>query len=57
MLQRLSAAGAADVYATDAILAAIMVASRSVYSWDVTVRKEGGKERACVDAKGLVCDP
>ena len=31
------------MYATDTILAALMCASRSVYSWDIVVTKAGDK--------------
>merc|ERR1712013_274817 len=33
----------ANVFATDAILATLMCASRSAYSWDIVVQKIGGK--------------
>merc|ERR1712142_1318789 len=33
----------ANVFVTDAILATLMCASRSVYSWDIVVQKIGGK--------------
>jgi len=33
----------ANVFVTDAILSTLMMASRSVYSWDIVVQKIGGK--------------
>jgi len=33
----------ANVFVTDAILSCLMMASRSVYSWDIVVQKIGGK--------------
>mmetsp|Transcript_21911 Transcript_21911/g.74471 ORF Transcript_21911/g.74471 Transcript_21911/m.74471 type:complete len:534 (-) Transcript_21911:516-2117(-) len=33
----------ATVFATDAVVAALMCSARSVYSWDVVVKKQGGK--------------
>ena len=33
----------ANVFVTDAILATLMCASRSAYSWDIVVQKIGGK--------------
>jgi len=35
--------GKVQVYTTDLVLATLMCAPRSVYSWDVLVKKEGGK--------------
>jgi len=35
--------GKANVFVTDAILATLMCASRSAYSWDIVVQKIGGK--------------
>jgi len=32
-----------NVYATDSILATLMCATRSSYSWDIVVNKIGGK--------------
>lgn len=46
LLQRFAAKSTDDgrcVYATDAVLATIMCAPRSVYSWDVVVEKKGDK--------------
>jgi translation initiation factor 3 subunit D len=46
LLQRFAAKSTDEgrcVYATDAVLATIMCAPRSVYSWDVVVEKKGDK--------------
>ena len=32
-----------DVYATDSILATLVAAPRSVYSWDIVIEKADGK--------------
>ncbi|QDZ22510.1 subunit D of translation initiation factor 3 [Chloropicon primus] len=37
-----SGEGRTTVYATDMVLATLMCAPRSVYSWDILVKKEGG---------------
>lgn len=42
VLERLAVENAGDVYATDAILARLMAAPRSVYSWDILVQKVNG---------------
>jgi len=42
ILQRLAVEQVGDVYATDAILAQLMAAPRSVYSWDILVEKVQG---------------
>ena len=42
VLRRLAAAGAAQVFATDGILSALMCAPRSVYGWDIIVTRDGG---------------
>ena len=43
VIRRLAAAGAAQVFATDSIMSAIMCAPRSVYGWDVIVVRDGDK--------------
>lgn len=35
--------GTANVFATDTVLAMLMTATRSVYSWDILIHKEGNK--------------
>ena len=42
VLERLAVEGAGDVYATDAIIAQLMAAPRSIYSWDLVVQKMDG---------------
>ena len=42
ILERLAVEGAGDIYATDAIIAQLMAAPRSVYSWDLVVQKMDG---------------
>ncbi|KAJ3670784.1 hypothetical protein LUZ60_008210 [Juncus effusus] len=43
VIRRLAAADKATVFATDAILAALMCAPRSVYSWDIVIQRVGNK--------------
>lgn len=43
VMRRLAAEGAGRVFATDAILAALMTAKSSVYSWDVVMTRVGDK--------------
>eukprot|EP00730_Choanoeca_flexa_P001326 TRINITY_DN10585_c0_g2_i2.p1 TRINITY_DN10585_c0_g2~~TRINITY_DN10585_c0_g2_i2.p1 ORF type:complete len:552 (+),score=112.48 TRINITY_DN10585_c0_g2_i2:30-1658(+) len=43
ILRRMDDAGKAQVFATDDVLATLMCASRSFYSWDVLVTKQDGK--------------
>ncbi|OAY82181.1 eukaryotic translation initiation factor 3 subunit D [Ananas comosus] len=43
VIRRLAADDKATVFATDAILAALMCAPRSVYSWDIVVQRVGNK--------------
>ncbi|XP_078431066.1 eukaryotic translation initiation factor 3 subunit D-like [Wolffia australiana] len=43
VIRRLANADAAAVFATDSILAALMCAPRSVYSWDMVVQRVGNK--------------
>jgi translation initiation factor 3 subunit D len=38
-----AADGRVSIYATDTVLATLMCAPRSVYSWDIVVKKEGNK--------------
>lgn len=42
VIGRLAAEQAGEVYATDAILALLMVSPRSVYSWDIIIEKANG---------------
>lgn len=42
VLETFAVEGVADVFATDTILAAIMAAPRSIYSWDLVIQKTGG---------------
>lgn len=42
VIQKLIGEKAGNVYATDTILSVLMAATRSVNSWDIIVRKEGG---------------
>eukprot|EP01038_Epipyxis_sp_PR26KG_P005006 gene5006-6992_t len=42
ILQSYGVDGVGDVYATDAILAQLMAAPRSVYSWDIVIQKLNG---------------
>ena len=42
VLERLAVEQVGDVYATDAILAQLMAAPRSVYSWDIVIEKVQG---------------
>ena len=42
ILERFAVDGIAEVYATDAIIAQLMAAPRSVYSWDIVVQKLNG---------------
>jgi len=41
VLERLAVEGVGEVFATDVILAHIMTAPRSVYSWDLVIQKTG----------------
>lgn len=43
VIRRLAADDKATVFATDAILSALMCAPRSVYSWDIVVQRVGNK--------------
>lgn len=43
IIRRLADAGSAQVFTTDTILAALMCATRSVYSWDIVVTRSGDK--------------
>jgi translation initiation factor 3 subunit D len=43
VMQKLASEGAGNVFATDAVLAAVMCAARSNYSWDIVVKKKDGK--------------
>ena len=43
ILQELDDTDRANVFATDDVLSMLMAASRSFYSWDVLVRKQGNK--------------
>ncbi|CAG0888523.1 unnamed protein product [Darwinula stevensoni] len=43
IIRQLAKENAGQVFATDAILAAIMCCTRSVYSWDVVIQKIGNK--------------
>lgn len=43
VIRRLASEDKATVFATDAILATLMCAPRSVYSWDIVVQKVGSK--------------
>ena len=43
VIQELAERDAATVYATDAILSALMCAPRSVYSWDIVLTRTGNK--------------
>jgi translation initiation factor 3 subunit D len=42
IIQSLASKDAGTVYATDSVLAVLMCTIRSVYSWDVKIRKENG---------------
>ncbi len=42
MLEKFAVEGLGDVYATDAIIAQLMAAPRSVYSWDIVIQKVNG---------------
>lgn len=42
IIQQLAASGAGNVFTTDGVLAAVMCAARSNYSWDIVIRKKGG---------------
>eukprot|EP00597_Dinobryon_sp_UTEXLB2267_P016926 CAMPEP_0201109842 /NCGR_PEP_ID=MMETSP0812-20130820/67985_1 /ASSEMBLY_ACC=CAM_ASM_000668 /TAXON_ID=98059 /ORGANISM="Dinobryon sp., Strain UTEXLB2267" /LENGTH=603 /DNA_ID=CAMNT_0047372013 /DNA_START=11 /DNA_END=1822 /DNA_ORIENTATION=+ len=42
ILERLAVENVGDVYATDSIIAQLMAAPRSVYSWDIVVEKVNG---------------
>lgn len=42
ILERLAVENVGDVYATDSIIAQLMAAPRSVYSWDIVVQKMNG---------------
>lgn len=42
VLERFAAEGVGDIFATDAILAQLMAAPRSVYSWDIVIEKVNG---------------
>lgn len=42
VMSKLTVEGAGEVYATDAILAQLMAAPRSVYSWDIVAQKMDG---------------
>eukprot|EP00211_Chloroparvula_japonica_P001298 CAMPEP_0119132946 /NCGR_PEP_ID=MMETSP1310-20130426/12664_1 /TAXON_ID=464262 /ORGANISM="Genus nov. species nov., Strain RCC2339" /LENGTH=575 /DNA_ID=CAMNT_0007123615 /DNA_START=61 /DNA_END=1788 /DNA_ORIENTATION=+ len=41
VIQELAKGGKGNVFGTDTILAVLMCATRSVYSWDILVRREG----------------
>ncbi|OUS46798.1 putative eukaryotic translation initiation factor [Ostreococcus tauri] len=43
IIQKYSESGAGNVFTTDNVLAAIMCAARSNYSWDILIRKKDGK--------------
>ncbi|KAJ1688344.1 hypothetical protein LUZ63_019734 [Rhynchospora breviuscula] len=43
VIRRLAAADKATVFATDAILSALMCAPRSVHSWDIVIQRVGNK--------------
>ncbi|KAG1367989.1 eukaryotic translation initiation factor 3 subunit D [Cocos nucifera] len=43
IIRRLAADDKATVFATDAILSALMCAPRSVYSWDIVIQRVGNK--------------
>ncbi|CAL9086096.1 unnamed protein product [Musa acuminata var. zebrina] len=43
VIRRLAADDKATVFATDAILSALMCAPRSVYSWDIVIQRVGNK--------------
>lgn len=43
VIRRLAGANAGNVFATASILATIMVAPRSIHSWDIVVQRIGGK--------------
>ena len=43
ILNRLIDEGAGDVYATDSILSVLMACNKSVYGWDILVKKVDGK--------------
>jgi translation initiation factor 3 subunit D len=42
VLEKFAVEGQGDVYATDAIIAQLMAAPRSVYSWDIVIQKVNG---------------
>lgn len=42
VLERFAVEGLGDVFATDAILAQLMVAPKSIFSWDIVVQKVNG---------------
>ncbi|PHT35776.1 hypothetical protein CQW23_23476 [Capsicum baccatum] len=43
VIRRLANEDKATIFATDAVLAALMCASRSVYSWDIVIQRVGNK--------------
>jgi translation initiation factor 3 subunit D len=43
IIRELTMSGAGTVFATDAILAALMACQRSVYSWDIVIQRVGTK--------------
>jgi translation initiation factor 3 subunit D len=43
IIQKFASAGTGNVFTTDNVLAAVMCAARSNYSWDIIVRKKDGK--------------
>ncbi|CAI4221758.1 unnamed protein product [Auanema sp. JU1783] len=43
VIEQIAQSGIGNVYATDIILATLMTASRSVYSWDIVAQKVGDK--------------
>jgi translation initiation factor 3 subunit D len=43
IMERFAVENAGDVYATDAIIAQLMAAPRSVYSWDIVIEKVNGQ--------------
>ena len=43
IIQKFASAGTGNVFTTDNVLAAVMCAARSNYSWDIIVKKKDGK--------------
>lgn len=43
IIQQIAATNSAQIYTTDSILAMLMCAPRSVYSWDIVIVREGDK--------------